>query len=66
MKIFRLARACSWPTNSESCCGRSEVSPSSSVALRRDDAGRGGHLLRQFLQAQADELCRLRPLTRRA
>jgi len=31
MKIDRLARACAWPTNSDSSCGRSAVSPTSST-----------------------------------
>ena len=46
MKIERFLRACAWPTNSDSNCGRSAVSPTSSdTALGRDDAGGRVHSL---------------------
>ena len=41
MKTVRFARACSWPTNSASVCGRSEASAASSSRRSGDDAACG-------------------------
>src|SRR5688572_8774334 len=55
MKMERLARACAWPTNSDSSCGRSAVSPTSSlrrsgVTMREGGFMRStlGHLRKQW------------------
>ncbi len=55
MKIDRLARACAWPTNSDSSCGRSAVSPTSS-------ARRSGVTMREGVVMRPRTGCRRSPL----
>src|SRR6266446_5623042 len=53
MKTARLARACCWPTNSDKSCGRSAVSPPSSLRRSGVTMREGVVMLERYLEARA-------------